>query len=91
MSIKPKEVDAAWKKIGMVITDTGDRHAKLYVDGKLIIRTKRSLGSGKLDGNVPHLIRQQMKLSEEQFADLIACPLTRDGYIEILKGKALIS
>jgi hypothetical protein len=90
MSLKPKEIDRAWQKIGMVIKDGGDRFAKFYVDGKLILWTKRSMGSGKLDGNIPHLIRQQMKLDEEQFARLIACPLKRPEYIEILKEKGLI-
>jgi hypothetical protein len=61
-----------------------------YNDGTLILTTKRSHGSGKLDGNVPHMIRQQMKLNEEQFKELIACPLKRDGYIAILRNKGLI-
>ncbi len=74
----------------MVINNTGDRHAKFYEGGKLILTTMRSFGSGKLDGNIPHKIRQQMKLNEDQFADLIACPLKREGYVEILRKKGLI-
>lgn len=74
----------------MTIKDTKDRHALFYVDGKLILRTKRSFGAGKLEGNIPSFIRQQMKLNEDQFGDLIACPLDRNGYIEILKKKRII-
>jgi hypothetical protein len=48
------------------------------------------MGSGKLDGNIPHFIRQQMKLNEEQFARAIGCPLTREEYIQILKDKKII-
>jgi hypothetical protein len=59
-------------------------------DGKLILWTKRSKGAGKLDGQIPHFIRQQMKLDEEQFARLIDCPLKRPEYVEILKEKGLI-
>lgn len=90
MSLKPADIDRAWNKLRMVVKDSGDRHALLYVDGKLILRTKRSMGTGKLDGKIPSLIRQQMKLNEEQFAKLIACPLTRDQYIEILRSKGLV-
>lgn len=90
MSLKPHQIDKAWEKLGMKIKDTNDRHALFYEDGKLILRTKRSFGSGKLDGNIPNYIRQQMKLDEKQFDNLIACPLKRDGYIEILKSKGII-
>lgn len=87
MSLKPSDVDRAWEKLGFHVKATGDLHARLYVDGKLILKTKRSMGSGKLDGNIPHFIRQQMKLNEEEFARAIACPLTRNEYIQILRKK----
>jgi hypothetical protein len=74
----------------MVIKDSRDRHAQFFEGGKLIIVTKRSHGSGKLDGNIPHMIRQQMRLNEAQFADLIACPLRREDYVKILKEKGHI-
>lgn len=90
MSIKASDVDRAWKKLEMRIKENRDRHALFYVDGKLVLRTKRSMGSGKLDGKIPGFIRQQMKLDERQFADLINCPLTRDGYIEILRDKGYV-
>ena len=91
MSLKVKDIDRAWEKIGMVIKDKGDRHARFYEGEKLITWTKRSLGSGKLDGNIPDMIRQQMKLNEEQFSRLIACPLKRPEYVEILRQKGLIT
>jgi hypothetical protein len=90
MSLKGEDVDRAWKKLGFATKATGDIHARFYVEGKLILHTKRSMGSGKLDGNIPHLIRQQMKLDEQQFALAIECPLTRDQYIKILKEKKII-
>lgn len=90
MSISGKDVDRAWAKLGMEIKDTNDRHALFKLNGKLILRTKRSFGSGKIDGNIPNFIRQQMRLDNVQFAELIACPLDRPRYIEILRGKKLI-
>ncbi len=91
MSISGKDIDRAWKKLGMEIKDTGDRHALFKVDGRLILRTKRSFGAGDIGGQIPHFIRQQMKLDNTQFQNLLNCPLDRPGYIEILKDKGLIS
>lgn len=90
MSLKSKDVDKAWKKLGMVIKKSKDRHALLYVDGKMVIRTMRSHGSGQLDGQIPQFIMKQMKLDKAQFKDLIDCPLKREGYIQILIDKGVV-
>ena len=74
----------------MEIKDTNDRHARFYHGGKLILTTKRSFGSGPIEGPVQYLIRQKMKLNESQFSELISCALKLDGYIEILKERGLI-
>lgn len=74
----------------MVIEDKRDRYARLYFEGKLVVVTRRSLGTRALDGNIPHLIRQQMRLNEEQFENLIKCPLGRNEYIAILRDKKLL-
>lgn len=90
MSLHVKDVDRAWAKLNMRVRDSKDKHAFFEHDGKVIIKTKRSLGSGSIEGPVQYLIRQQMKLNETEFSDLISCPLNRDGYIDILKRKRLI-
>ena len=90
MSLKERDIDRAWTKLGMEIQKGKDRHALFKVDNKVILRTRRSFGSGKLDGQIPYLIRQQMKLNDAQFSELIACPLDRERYIEILRAKGLI-
>ncbi len=87
MSLHTADVDAAWNKLGMEIKDTKDRHARFYHGGRLILTTKRSHGKGPIEGPVQHLIRQQLKLSSSEFGALIACPLTLDGYIKILRTK----
>ncbi len=90
MSLHASEADRAFKKLQMEIRDTKDRHAFFSYCGKLILKTRRSLGSGKIDDSVQHLIRQQLKLSQRQFADLIDCDLEYEGYVEILRTKGLI-
>jgi hypothetical protein len=38
-----------------------------------------------------HSIRQQLKLNETQLKDAISCKVDRNGYVEILRAKGLIS
>lgn len=90
MSISTNDIDRAWRKLGLEIRNTGDKHAFLRVEGKVVITTLRSFGSGKLSGNIPHRIRQQLKLNDDQFRDLLRCPLGREEYIDILRQKNLI-
>jgi hypothetical protein len=91
VSISAEVLDRAWEKVGMSVQDRRvDRWAYLFVDGRRVIATRRSRGSGKIPGQIPHLIRQQMKLNEEQFRALIDCPLTREGYLQILRDKGLL-
>ena len=90
MSYHIRDIDKAWSKLGMIIKERNHKHAMFYYNGKMILKTKRSLGSGKLEGNIPYMIRQQMKLTDFEFDELIACPFDLPQYIELLKRKGLI-
>jgi len=90
MSLTARELDRAWDKLGMEIRESKHRNALLRVDGKLVLRTARSHGTRMLDGKIPNEIRKQMRLNKQQFEDLIACPLGRDGYLKILEQQGLI-
>lgn len=88
MSIKAKGFNRLVVKLGLRTRDSGDLLAWFELEGKTITRTRRSKGSGDLP--MQHSIRQQLKLSEEQLRQAVGCHLTRDDYIEILRGKGLI-
>jgi hypothetical protein len=91
VKLSAKTVDNAWHKLGYDVDDRG-KHVKatLTVNGKLVAWTKRSHGAGKLEGNIGSLIRQQMRLNEDQFSDAIACPLTYEAYLVILREKGYL-
>ncbi len=91
MSLHVHEVERAWKKLEMVVRNEGDRIARFYYQGTLILTTKRSPGSGPIEGKIPHFLRQQMKLSQGEFDRLIACPLDLPEYVQILKNKGWIA
>jgi hypothetical protein len=90
VSLHVREVEQAWRKLEMVRKDTDDHHAYFYYDDKLILATKRSFGSGKIEGAVQHLIRQQLKLTPSEFGALIDCTISRPEYVAILKKKGWI-
>jgi hypothetical protein len=89
VSIKAREFDRLVAKFGFRIRDSGDLLAWFEYEGKIVTRTRRSKGSGDLP--MQHSIRQQLKLSEEQLRQAVNCHLTKDDYIQILRGKGLIS
>ncbi len=90
MSLKVSDVDRAFRKLRMEIRESGDKLAFFVYEGKRILHTCRSHGKGKIEGNIPHRIRTQLKLNESEFRDLVQCPLEYDGYVDILKKRRII-
>ncbi|MGP8246809.1 MAG: hypothetical protein ACLQVN_20110 [Bryobacteraceae bacterium] len=85
--MKVHEFERIVTKLQLKVRNSGDRLAWFEYEGKTVVRTKRSHGSGELPG---HLIRQQLKLNEGQLADLIECHFGIEDYISVLKSKGLI-
>ena len=82
-----KEFDTISTKLGMETRDGDHRFAVLRYEGKVVIRTKRSHGHK----NQPaHLIRNQLKVNEEQFRGLHQCWFGKDDYIKALKERNII-
>lgn len=88
MILKAKDFERIVRKLDLRTRNSGDRHAWFEHEGKTITRTKRSKKAGDLP--FAHAIRQQLKLTEDELADLVACPLDREGYIAILRKRGLI-
>lgn len=87
--IKRADFDRLVNKLELVTRSSHHLFAWLEHEGKLIVRTRRSNQKGDLP--MQHSIRQQLKLSEEQLADVLGCSIGRAEYIEILRSKGLIS
>lgn len=88
MTLKAREFDHLVNKLGFEPRKSGDRLALFRYEGKPILRTKRSWGSGDIP--YQHQIRQQMKLDDDQLRRAKRCKLDRDEYIEMLRTKGLI-
>lgn len=63
-----------------------NKYLEFHYNGKMILYTKLSHGSEKDLNN--YLIKQmstQCKLSKQDFADLVNCPLSAEKYVDKLK------
>ena len=89
MTIKAKDFEHIVQKLDLQTRNSGDRLAWFVHEGKPVTHTRRSLGRGN-DLPFQHSIRQQLKLSEDEFRAATQCHLSRDDYISILKRKGLL-
>jgi len=88
VTIKAQEFDRLVQKLGFQTRKGNDLLAWFEYEGKIVVRTRRSYGSGDLP--MQHSIRQQLKLNEDQIRRVIDCSLTREDYIEILRTKGVL-
>lgn len=86
--IKAQEFDRLIEKFAFQTRKSGDRLAWFEHEGRVVVRTRRSEGSGDLP--MQHSIRQQLKLNEQQLREAIACSLSRAQYVEILRAKGIL-
>lgn len=85
--MKTHEFEKIVTKLELKTRDSGDRLAWFVYKGKTVVRTRRSQRNKEQPGD---LIRQQLKLNEEQLAGLISCSVTLEDYVEILKARQII-
>ena len=88
MPLAAHEFDGLIRKFGFRTRRSGDLLAWLEIEGKIVVRTRRSNKSGDLP--MHHSIRQQMRLSDDQLRKAIKRTLGRDSYIEVLREKGLL-
>lgn len=88
--MKVREILQIFKKLEMEIREGRDTLAFFRYRGRIILWTKVPHKKGELKGKLSYFIRQQLRLNEEQFQNLIICKIWKDEYIEILKKKGFI-
>ena len=89
MPLKAHEFDLVVNKFGLE-TRRGDHfYAWLTVNGRRIVSTKRSWKSGR-DLPAEFQLRRQFKLNAAQMRSAIDCTMSREDYLEHLRGLGLI-
>jgi hypothetical protein len=89
--MKISEVLKVFRKLEMEISEGRDTVAKFRHKGKAVIWSRVSHGRGELAGKIPHFVRQQLKVDEDQLKKLIDCSYWRKEYEEILRSEGLIA
>lgn len=77
-------------KLEMEMHEGRDTVAKFRHEGKVLVRTRIPHGRGELEGKLPHFVRQQLHLSEDEFRLVYICTYWRPDYLRILKEKGFI-
>jgi hypothetical protein len=87
MQIKKAEIAKIFKKLKLQVRSTKHRYGWFMFNDRKILRVHYSHGKGTLPGRVSDKVRSQLKLNQEDFRNLIDCPLTLENYVAILKRK----
>lgn len=90
MQLKKREAQRIFDKLELEVRSTHHIIGWFVYKGRKILKTRVSFGQGDIPATVVHKLRGQLKLSPADFADLKDCPLSREGYIAILKAKGFI-
>lgn len=88
---KTRAIEASLSKKGFRVANT---HHKMYVyyanGGKTGIKTFISHGNKEYGEVLLSKMRTQLKLSREQFDDLVNCPLSKEELYKFYSDKGLI-
>jgi len=88
--MKKNDIEKIFRKLKLQVRSTGHNYGWLIVKGKKVLRVHYSHGKGDIPEKITNKIRGQLKLSQKDFRDLIACPMTHKDYIEVLTEKGII-
>lgn len=77
------------KKLGCTSDERrGHKYYELFVEGRLITRYGvRRASKEKGHGHLPH----ELHITQKQCRDLSDCPLSKDAYLELLRGKGYVT
>jgi hypothetical protein len=91
MQLKKREAEILFSKLQFVIKTSHHKSAVLYYEGRAILRTRISHGQGDIPPVVVAKMRNQLKVTEAQLRELIACSMSYEDYIAVLKAKGIIA
>jgi len=90
MQVKKSEIAKLFNKLKLEVRTTSHHYGWLIVDGKKILRVHCSHGKGDIPARVADKVRGQLRLSRNEFKELIECPLSLEDYLMVLRSKGLI-
>lgn len=91
-AISTKDTVKNLRKKGFVEVAGDHRYLEYVHKGKVVLHTKVSHGSRKdIDDYLIKQMSYQCRLDKKEFLDLARCPLSKEGYFELLKKQGLVA
>lgn len=90
MSLKKRKIRRMFEKLHFVPKDTKERYYYYYYDNKLILRSGLPKGEGDIKKGTASAIKNELKLSRQQFVDAYNCPFSHEDFLKRLKEKNLL-
>lgn len=90
MQVKKEEAQSIFEKLQIRFRPKKHNYGWFRYEGRPVLPVYFSHGKGDMPGKVGDKFRQSFKINEDQFRALRDCPLSREGYAEVLKEKKLI-
>jgi hypothetical protein len=84
---KQQLTSAVKRKLNLKFREGKERNAWYELDGRKILRVTVPKGHGDLPRGTANAIRNQLKLSMQEYRGLIQCPLTGRDYEQIVRKK----
>lgn len=88
--MKIKKILRIFEKLEMEIREGRDTLAFFVWEGKIILWSKSPHKKGEAKGDLKHFVRQQLKLTEEQFKAVQDCRIWRKEYADLLQKKGFL-
>ncbi len=92
LSLKLAEAERLLVKLGW--ERAGDAKDIIWLyrapDGRPVLRTKMSKGRGDMKGNVADKFRAQLRLTESEMRDALACAIGAQEYVALLRSKGYL-
>jgi hypothetical protein len=91
MQVSKRDAGRVLDKLRVTQVDCKHHRAGfLVVNGVRILKIHYSNGNGDMPPTVAHLFRKSLKLSVEEFRELVACHLGREAYVDILRQRGCV-
>lgn len=88
---KTRDIEASLLKKGFRRQITHHKYYWLHVnDRKTTVWTKVSHATREIPDRLASAMARQLKLNRSEFNALIDCPLTKKGYLAILRSKGVL-
>ncbi len=91
-TVRTRDADRALTgKLGFEKVETHHHVYRLWLDGKLAVRTYISHGERELSSFHVSQMAKQMRLQASEFVDAVDCPLSREEYYRLLRERSSIA